>query len=145
MPDVSTTEWVVTGYVNENFSGSYTDSQFGNGSYRNYDSNPDYFWFDTDGDGWFDYGRLDVGFGEWWTFDGFQWKNANGEVMETVYPRGAKEEFSAGIDDVVIASVSTDGDADSQTALDNFGPNLESMALGIADFGIPDRASEWVL
>lgn len=73
MPGPTTNDFVVTAYVNQNYSGSYQTTSSGGFTYREYDNSPGTFWFDNDQDGWFEYGRRDEGQGEWSTFAGFYW------------------------------------------------------------------------
>ena len=94
MPE--TTEDRVTEYVNLRFSGdtfsSYTTPSgmvvytFGSAPYER--------WIDVDGDGNWDYGTKDVGFGQTLRFfnDG-GWRNSSGEIVEEVEPaHGARTE-----------------------------------------------------
>ncbi len=81
MPDVTNQEFVVTTYVLQNFTGdSYTTRSEDGGTYYRFGSAPNERWVDTDNDGFFDYGLRDEGYGHWSTFDGFQWKDAKGNV-----------------------------------------------------------------
>jgi hypothetical protein len=61
MPEPTTNDFVVTAYVNQNFSGSYQTTHQNGFTYREYDNAPGIFWFDNDQDGWFEYGRRDEG------------------------------------------------------------------------------------
>lgn len=94
MPGPTTTEFVVTTYVNQNYSGSYRTETVGGYHYRVYDSAPNDFWFDNDMDGWFDYGRRDEGHGNWTTFEGFYWDDTpppprhEAEEPEVLDPNG---------------------------------------------------------
>ncbi len=73
MPEPTTSDFVVTSYVNQNYSGTYQTRHYGGLTYREYDNARGTFWFDNDQDGWFEYGRRDEGYGEWSTFVGFNW------------------------------------------------------------------------
>lgn len=73
MPESTTSDFVVTAYVNQNYSGSYETRHSGGYTYREYDNEPGTFWFDNDQDVWFEDGRRDEGEGEWSTFVGFFW------------------------------------------------------------------------
>lgn len=83
MPDVTTTEFVVTGYVNERFEGvGSSTSVYAGVSYTTFDTAPYERWVDTDNDGWFDYGTRDEGYGHWSRFDGFVWRDTSGRVID---------------------------------------------------------------
>ena len=73
MPDPTTSDFVVSTYVRDNYSGTYQTRQEGGYTYREYDNARGTFWFDNNQDGWFEYGRRDEGNGEWSTFVGFYW------------------------------------------------------------------------
>lgn len=92
-----TQEMVVTNYVNNRFGDESYDSYIGidGREYREYASAPYERWVDSDRDGWVDYGRRDAGYGHWHTFDGFQWKDANGTVvMDWEPPIGGGENLT---------------------------------------------------
>lgn len=73
MPEPTTNDFVVTSYVNQNYSGSYQTHHVGGYTYREYDNARGTFWYDNDRDGWFEYGRRDDGYGDWSTFEGYYW------------------------------------------------------------------------
>ena len=73
MPAPTTNDIVGTGYVHNNYSGSYQTHSSGQFYDRTYDNAPGFFWFDNDRDGFFEYGRRDDGQGHWSTFLGFYW------------------------------------------------------------------------
>ena len=85
MSEVTTDEFVVTGYVNDSFSGdSYSTYQYNGSTYWTFGSAPNERWVDVDSDGWWDYGLRDAGNGHCHKFDGFEWKDSKGKkVMET--------------------------------------------------------------
>lgn len=86
MPDITNDEFIVTGYVNSNFADdTYTTYVAPNGAeYWTFGSEPFQRWVDTDRDGYWDYGLRDAGSGHWHRFDGFQWKDANGNVVPDI-------------------------------------------------------------
>ena len=64
MSEVTTDEFVVTGYVNDSFSGdSYSTYQYNGSTYWTFGSAPNERWVDVDSDGWWDYGLRDAGNG----------------------------------------------------------------------------------
>lgn len=82
-PSVSDQEFVVTAYVRDRFGNSdweYTD--YGGSRYWRFEGAENEVWVDSDHDGFWDYGRRDEGYGHWSTFDGFVWRDANGDVVE---------------------------------------------------------------
>jgi hypothetical protein len=90
MPEGPTTdEFVVTAYVNNNYGGESYTSEIHNGAeYRTYENHPNERWVDTDRDGWLDYGLRDEGYGHWSRFDGWQWKDSNGNVVHNQHEDG---------------------------------------------------------
>jgi len=96
MPDVTTTELVVTGYVYERFEGVHYDTYtHSTGTYYTFDTAPNERWVDVDNDGFFDYGRRDEGYGHWSTFDGFAWRDSNGRVIDEAPDEGASSTSTA--------------------------------------------------
>lgn len=90
MPETPTTqELVVTNYVYETFGGTgFSNYEYNGNTYWTFANEPYQRWVDVDTDGFWDYGLMDVGDGEWLTFDGFVWRDRNGEVPEIVEPEG---------------------------------------------------------
>ena len=72
--DPTDQEFVVTGYVNQNYSGvSRRTDMHGGDRYVTFETDPFTRWVDLDNDGWYDYGVRDRGYGRWERFDGYTW------------------------------------------------------------------------
>lgn len=81
---------------------------YGGALYRQYDSDLNQFWVDTDNDDWFDYGRHDAGYGHWYTFDGFQWRDSRGVPVDIREEReGGQNGSNSSSDPVVISGSDT--------------------------------------
>jgi len=121
MPDITSQELIVTDYVYDTFTGdSFTSYDYGDARYYTFESRPNERWVDTDRDGWWDYGVRNVQGGEWWTFDGFAWRNSRGEIMETL----DENSFSAG------QTSFSDGRADDSSLISEFSPVEEANKIG---------------
>ena len=103
MPDPTDTEVVVTTYVYGRFGGtSYSTYQWNGGTVYTFGNAPYERWFDTDNDGFFDYGRRDEGNGVWSTFRGNGWqsdfnppsRDPREEDMDEVQPESFNSEPS---------------------------------------------------
>lgn len=78
MPDVTTDDFIITGQVYDRFGGdSYTTYQYGGATYWTFGSAPNERWVDSDGDGWWDYGLRNDGYGHWSRWNGFRWDNGD--------------------------------------------------------------------
>ena len=142
MPDVTTTEFVVTSYVNQNYSGSYQTRSSGGYTYREYDNARGDFWFDNDGDGFFEYGRRDEGYGQWSTFQGFGWEDVpppplhpEGHHQDEVDPNGMAMEPGS------------EPELELESAADLFPPDLSHAYDGMNPVQPPAEAfdSGWTL
>lgn len=76
MPDPTSHEIAVTTYVYGRFGGTgYSTYSWNGGTVYTFGNALSERWFDTDNDGYFDYGRRDEGNGVWSTFHGNGWED----------------------------------------------------------------------
>lgn len=124
MPDVTTREFVIQGYLNNTYGtdGRTVESVPGGPDVYQYNSDPNHWWVDTDRDGWIDYGRRDAGYGHWDTFDGFVWRDSKGAIVPTQRedPPGAGGEARFGAGEADHRSVSDHPAAHAPTSDDGW-------------------------
>lgn len=107
MPNPTRTEVVVTRYVYGRFEGTgYSTYPWNGGTVYTFENAPRERWFDTDNDGYFDYGRRNEGNGVWSTFRENGWqsdynppaRDPRTEEMEEVVPEFFNSEQSKLLD-----------------------------------------------